>query len=228
MELSHAFLLGAILLLTALFFYLQHRKQVLIRPVTPTQIRPKRHVVLRIQGISDQKTLEDLKQDLTTIATTDEILKETIGTMNPVSLVHTQGPWACATASFYSEHLDTELVDRFSRASVHAKFKYQYDCTFHDITPIYEDKNDSRLEQAHAILAMKLHTDSMIVYWLYRASPVTPLVRGRQRAGTTSGCETIFPMISLVFESSYTATIQIFSKATLGSRLKTWGRRSSS
>ncbi|KAI1157435.1 hypothetical protein F5B18DRAFT_180543 [Nemania serpens] len=66
--------------------------------------------------------------------------------MNPVSLVHTQGPWACATASFYSEHLDTELVDRFSRASVHAKFKYQYDCTFHDITPIYEDKNDSRLD----------------------------------------------------------------------------------
>lgn len=161
MELSQASLLGATLLLTVLFFYYRYRTKALTRPVTPTPIRPKRHVVLRIQDISDKKTIGDLTQDLRTIAATDAILSEVISTMNRVSLVRTRDPWACATASFYSELLDTDLAERFSRASARTRFEYRYDCTFHGITPIYEDKTNSQLEQAHPVLVIKAHTDSI-------------------------------------------------------------------
>ncbi|KAJ2985996.1 hypothetical protein NUW58_g5244 [Xylaria curta] len=78
--------------------------------------------VLRIQDISDKKTLEDLTRDLRTIAATDPILSEVIGTVDRVSLVRTEKSWACATASFYSELLDTDLVERFSRASARTNF----------------------------------------------------------------------------------------------------------
>ncbi|KAI0163841.1 hypothetical protein GGR57DRAFT_497931 [Xylariaceae sp. FL1272] len=116
------------------------------KPATPDQTRPKRHVVLRIQEISDQKTPDDLIQDLNTIATTDSILEQVIGTISRVSLVRVQRPWACATASFRTELLDTELVERFSRASAQVGFEYRYDCNFYGITPIHEDKDGALVD----------------------------------------------------------------------------------
>ncbi|KAI0435854.1 hypothetical protein F4803DRAFT_544228 [Xylaria telfairii] len=44
------------------------------------------------------------------MAATDLILSEVISTLGRVSLVRARESWACATASFYSELLDTDRI----------------------------------------------------------------------------------------------------------------------
>ncbi|KAH6653092.1 hypothetical protein BKA67DRAFT_536788 [Truncatella angustata] len=116
------------------------------RLAKPVHIRPKRHVALRVQDIPTAKSREVLRNDLAEIAATDSILDEAVKTINRISLVPVSKQWACATASFCTSLSDTELVERFSRATKGRPIEYKYDCTFYGITPLYDDEAGAKID----------------------------------------------------------------------------------
>ncbi|KAI1839800.1 hypothetical protein JX266_013987, partial [Neoarthrinium moseri] len=163
---------ATLLLLISLVFLRPHLGQIRARSAQIRQDRrPKRHVVLRVREVPDSKSIEDLIHDLRTISTIDPALREAVDTIDRISLIPTHKPWACATASFHTELLDTELAERLTSASAAASLAYRCDCTFSGITPIHEDKAGAQVDilavpglGSHAVGSWKMAGGSDI--WL--------------------------------------------------------------
>lgn len=103
-----------------------------------------RSLTLRVDQISSGTSRQDLQRQLDALLAGSSDLQDHLNSVVVRSMVARNNKYICASVTVRTQLPEIHLLHRLGQAS--EVYDYQWDCSFHGITPLHEDANGAYYE----------------------------------------------------------------------------------